>query len=471
LIQEFDMSGIDQFLADRDNMINTAAAEFFVKTAMANGISPEDIQNASDEEIQHYWQSIGADKVAAQEAATIDKVAAANIELAQLQEEKQKEIDAVQFGKTAAEAFVAHRLQIEEALEKEAAAGEGKLRSAAKAVKDYVVAGAKGEGIRPAAERLSASRKFMKEHPEHLQDMRGANLKDLAKSVGRSASVYGGGTALVGGGAYGAHRALKKDDGDKEASALDALAAELAVKKAAAYNFDPQEAAQRVEAVLTLVTGESEKVAYVNDLDTAVDVRSSELLELAGYPIDWSGTIFAKEAADEPGRLRRAAKYVSEAVTSTPSQISEGLKGARDTYKFMRKEDGSGAGRIRAALEAARRNPENKELAKGVGKVTGAVGVAGGGAYGAHRALKKDDDEKQASVQFDTDAAALAVKLAADAGHDPEVAAVRLQSLFNLGYEGDPTDSTKVASASDSDTALYFRACELLEMASYKINW
>jgi len=118
-----------------------------------------------------------------------------------------------------------------------------------------------------------------------------------------------------------------------------------------------------------------------------------------------------------------------------------------------------------------------KELGKGVGHaavIPGSVAAVGAGGYGIHRALRKKDEEeesKESSVRFDNAAAELAVEKAAEAGWDASEAIERLNSLFTLGYEGDPTESAKVAYAQTGDQALTLRAMELLELAGYPINW
>jgi hypothetical protein len=71
------------------------------------------------------------------------------------------------------------------------------------------------------------------------------------------------------------------------APAIDQLAAEMACEKAASAGYDADEAAQRVIAVLTLGAPDSIKVASAPSLEAAVDVRALELLELAGYPVQY----------------------------------------------------------------------------------------------------------------------------------------------------------------------------------------
>lgn len=75
---------------------------------------------------------------------------------------------------------------------------------------------------------------------------------------------------------------------NKESAAnFEYLAMESAVKTAAAAGYDVDEAVSLVNAVGTLGLGESEKVAYVQDFDTALHVRGLEYLETAGYPVNW----------------------------------------------------------------------------------------------------------------------------------------------------------------------------------------
>jgi hypothetical protein len=74
----------------------------------------------------------------------------------------------------------------------------------------------------------------------------------------------------------------------KKASAIDEFAAERAVEKAAEAGWDADEAIQRINSVFTLGTiGDSEKIAAAKDVDGAVDIRSLEILEAAGYPVTW----------------------------------------------------------------------------------------------------------------------------------------------------------------------------------------
>jgi hypothetical protein len=83
----------------------------------------------------------------------------------------------------------------------------------------------------------------------------------------------------------------KKDEKEekKEASAIDQLAAKQAVVMAKEAGLDPEIAAKRVDAVLTLGgPGPSEKTASATTLEETIQVRALEFLEKAGYPVTWN---------------------------------------------------------------------------------------------------------------------------------------------------------------------------------------
>lgn len=77
----------------------------------------------------------------------------------------------------------------------------------------------------------------------------------------------------------------------KLGSAVDQLAAKSALEKAASAGWDATEAAGRINAVLTLGLGESEKIAAqaaTLDVETATEIRALEFLQAAGYPVTWN---------------------------------------------------------------------------------------------------------------------------------------------------------------------------------------
>lgn len=80
----------------------------------------------------------------------------------------------------------------------------------------------------------------------------------------------------------------EEEDSDKEASAIDHLAAKRAVELAKEAGLDADTAAKRVDAVLTLGgPAASEKVASASNLNETVHIRALEFLETAGYPVNW----------------------------------------------------------------------------------------------------------------------------------------------------------------------------------------
>jgi hypothetical protein len=83
---------------------------------------------------------------------------------------------------------------------------------------------------------------------------------------------------------------------------------------------------------------------------------------------------------------------------------------------------------------------------------------------------KKEEQAKESSAQFDIDAGNLAVEKVASAGWNADEAVERLNAVLTLGA-GDPAESDKVAAAQTAEQQLDARACELLEMAGYTINW
>lgn len=84
---------------------------------------------------------------------------------------------------------------------------------------------------------------------------------------------------------HGEHSKHKTKEGSAEA--FEELAAEHAIKVAEAAGYDIDQAAERISAVYALGLTESEKIAHVNDIDTATHVRALEYLEAASYPVNW----------------------------------------------------------------------------------------------------------------------------------------------------------------------------------------
>ncbi len=80
----------------------------------------------------------------------------------------------------------------------------------------------------------------------------------------------------------------KSEDEEKEASAIDQLAAKQALLIAKQAGANEKVAAKRLDAVLTLGAPATVKTASAKTLEQTVEIRALELLEAAGYPINWA---------------------------------------------------------------------------------------------------------------------------------------------------------------------------------------
>ena len=69
---------------------------------------------------------------------------------------------------------------------------------------------------------------------------------------------------------------------------LDFLAAQEAVKIATEAEIDPTFVAEKINAVLTLGPAESTKIASAETFEQAVGIRGLELLEQAGFEVNWA---------------------------------------------------------------------------------------------------------------------------------------------------------------------------------------
>lgn len=422
------MTGMDQFLAQHfgtaasvteptaEDVEKCAQAELFLKLAAQNGI---DIGSLNNEQIDALWGATFGKTAeeAPKEEEKKEEKKDERVEMAKAEHEKAKEgqakvAEATEMGKMMAHSYVEELRKIAEA---------GGL--------DFL----KQAEPEPAPEVEKDKKEKKKEKKER-------------KEQEKKEKMFG-----------------------KAASAIDTLAADLAVKKAEAAGWDVEQAVSRLGALFTLGAAESEKIAQVSDLNGAIDVRSSELLEMAGYPIDWSGTPFEKKAEEELKVLPGHALKPEGPKTGgkMPEQLKEGLKEHLGAKVDIAKARGKGYGLL--AAEWAKKHPGKAGLA-GVG----AAAALGAGAYGAHKLLKgkkEPEAEKAASVQFDVTAGEMAVQKAAAAGWDADEAVARIDALFTLGAEGEPEQSEKVATAQSAEQAMEFRACELLELAGYPIKW
>jgi hypothetical protein len=235
-----------------------AQVELFAKLAADNGI---DLEQLSEGQIAHLWNETF--KTAEEESKADDmeeKVERAKKEHAEKKEEKKeaaaKLAEAEYLGR-----FMAHAMVDE-------------IQKLAASPPSSAVSGVPTGPLSSGAKTGPLSSK--------------AKLPTAAKAGLAAAALAG--TAYGGKKLYDRMK-KKKDEPDseeKQSSAIDELAAQLAVEKAASAGWDAEEAVARVSSVLTLGVGESEKVASAADLESAVDVRSLEFLEAAGYPVTWN---------------------------------------------------------------------------------------------------------------------------------------------------------------------------------------
>lgn len=258
----------------------TAQAEFFAKTAAAQGINLEEYTPA---QIDWLWQRTFA-KEAEFPPAKEDKGDKGEGDEKKEQEDKarkeheekkasQDRFDqATTFGKTAAHAYVAEMKHILSAGGLDFMKEAGKIDRAVGAVGKHLESTGKkvvrGIGGTGGAEQAMNPR--------------------TAKAIGAGAHAAVGGAAA--GLAAGAHKAMKGKNKEASAgpSAFEMEAAELALAKVAEANFDQDQAIDRLNAVLTLGLNDSEKVASLDKYEDALERRALEYAAAAGYPVEWS---------------------------------------------------------------------------------------------------------------------------------------------------------------------------------------
>ncbi len=229
-----------------------AEAELFAKLAAENNI---DLNDLTDDQIQQLWESTFSK--AAEETcpkcekskseckcdSAEDKVAAAaQAEFAQKQEWKQKVAECDKLGRIMAHAYINELTAIDQAAK---TAGAKKV-----AEMPPQFAAAAGGGAPPEK----------KEEGDKDEDK-----KEEKKDDEESKSE------------------------EKGASAIDQLAAKHALDLAKQAGMNTKVAAKRVDAVLTLgLATESTKTASAKTLEETIHVRALELLEKAGYQVDWT---------------------------------------------------------------------------------------------------------------------------------------------------------------------------------------
>lgn len=224
-----------------------------------------------------------------EEEESEDKEAAARAEYAAQQEWQQKVAEADFLGRQMAHAFVQER----DSIEKQAGKAGDYVRKLKGAVEETAGHLHRAKGSR---KQLRAAKKsglgevlggrYKSEAKEHM-----SKAMQSAKPLAAPAAVVGGvgATGAAGAAGYAAGRKGKKDDGEKTSSAFDEQAYGRAFEIAKEAGYDENEAVERLNALYTLVgSPEQTKTASADaPFDTALSVRGLELLEHAGYPVDW----------------------------------------------------------------------------------------------------------------------------------------------------------------------------------------
>jgi len=270
-----------------ENLEKTAQAEAFVKLAVDNGI---DISQLSDEQIAELWNATfegEEEKTAEASDEQLQQLyAQANEEFSGVASQTDMQKQAEAFGQQAAHAFYAELQEIEKVagnlsnLGEYAAGAAGKLKGVAGKIKD-VATGKKAREAAGEIKRMKAG-KVPSDYAPLAREK-----KKLLAGAAETAGAYGGAGLAAGGTAYGASKLEKKGKGKTASAAIDKLAAHVAYEKLAEAEWNEEEAAERLNAVLTLGAGESEKIAHAADTDQAIEIRAYELMELAGYPVSW----------------------------------------------------------------------------------------------------------------------------------------------------------------------------------------
>lgn len=274
---------------EQESLSKIAQLELFAKVAADNGVdlttlTPEQVtalyeevmpklaegdeekEEEEDEDEEEEEKDEEKEKKAALEAAALAEFEESKIAQAKIAE-------AELMGQVMAHSFVRELNEIE----KQAGAKEvaSSVTKKVKSVSGY-------DDLKKAKE-IHDNMKLLPDGGGHFVDkMKG----DRNRAALKGAAKAGGTTAAAAAAGYGAKKAV---GGKKEASAFDILAAENAVKMAEAAGYDAEQAAELLNAQFTLgQIGESEKVAYVDDPANALHVRSLELLEGIGAPVDWT---------------------------------------------------------------------------------------------------------------------------------------------------------------------------------------
>lgn len=316
------MSGMNQALAEffgnasevasDETMSKQAEVELFCKLAAEQGV---DLNAMTDEQVEALYAGTFGTKEAESDDEKKKRLEAE----AREEHEGKKEAEAKFAEAALAGQIMAHSMWAElQEIQKEAGAkedaytGSRKALSTARDLYDSHV-GSKlhnakqvlgGERIKHIKGQLGDVAERAKDvvdpaHEGSTKSLTEALRSERFKTHGSRAALATGAAGATGGGlAIHKHNKNKAEaaaastpaaEEQKAASAFNLVAAESAYTKMASVGWDAEEVASRLNAVLTLGFDDSEtKTAGVQDYDTAVEIRSLELAELAGYPVEWA---------------------------------------------------------------------------------------------------------------------------------------------------------------------------------------
>lgn len=278
-----------------EDLEKQAQVELFAKLAADRGI---DLEQLAPEQIQYLFDQTFA-KVAEEEKKDEKenpfnkKVEEAKKEHEEKKEAMAKIAEADYLGRVMAHSMVSELRKLS-SVSDEGSEKEAGWRTVAYAAKAKELAGKAGD----AGKKLTGIQDLADAGKAHKLQRAlasgGKGYEDAAEYAGkaRNALALRGGAKATGvaagaaGAAFGAKK-LHDHAKEKKSSAIDELAFHVAVEKAASADFDSNEAAERIGALLTLGVEESTKIASIDSLDAAVEIRSLELLEMAGYPVTW----------------------------------------------------------------------------------------------------------------------------------------------------------------------------------------
>lgn len=345
LAEMYNTPGGEVLTEEREKL---AQYELFAKLAADHNINLKDLD---DNQVAELWDAtFEGEKTAAEHcpkchkadcvcpgAGEGEKTSAAEIEFATEKEWKEKCAEADYLGRVMAHSYVQELGEIGENMDKQAggegeekeekeepelddegnpvdkeasareavasrisaareAASKGYSAAKGKAEKGYSAAKGKAEaGLATAKGKAGRAKDRAEAHLESVGGkMQGAYNKRVGPDKYRSmsskqrkmlgASPYAAGAAAAAG-AGGAAAMHKKG----EAETINDFAIELAVEKIAEAGWDPAECAERIGSVFTLglFDEENTKIASASDVDGAIEIRSLELLEAAGYEVNW----------------------------------------------------------------------------------------------------------------------------------------------------------------------------------------